>query len=420
MKKNNFISKIFIVFISAVFMFTLTGCLSSGGGITERQAQGADYSQPRAALAPPQSSSTPLIPAVITLTDYQNIPGVSTTFTYSVTSGTKPAISHWVISIPVPDGQGVLIYSSEPVVWTESDPTTGTRGVKFDIGYNDGETRVIVITLAGDWLKGQNQISIKSGLIVEYRSVEGPVRGQAPAPLEYDLNGYLFYDINQNGTKDPDEPGLSGQTVLLNDGRQAVTDNNGYYNFVVTPGSYTVTAPYINGINFGGLSVISLVISNSDSSANNFQYVINFNSIIGQPANGFTIGFWKNNIKKAVDGQTKGVQISAAVLQNYISSLSNFALEPLNALTLSEAYSILNANGSDPALLLAKQLEASELNFKNGAYIGGNALLTELFVYYGEYLLKHRAQYGAADLLNAQKLYDAYNNSHGGPIVFVQ
>lgn len=417
MKNKNLISKILMVLFSVFLMFNLTGCLSSGGGISDSVR--GDSNQQRASFAPRPVADSPLIPAVITLTDYQNIAGVSTTFTYSVTSGTKPAISHWVLSIPAPYGQDIVIYSSEAVVWTESDPTTGTRGIKFDIGYNDGENRVIVITLSGDWAKGLDDISIKSGLIVEYRQVEGPVKGQVQI-IEYNLSGYLFFDINQNGVKDIDEPGLGGQNVILSDGRQVLTDANGYYNFVVKPGNFTITSPAISGINYGGSSVINVNVTGSDISGNNFAYVADFNSIIGQTANGYTIGYWKNNIKKAIDGQTKGIQVSASTLWSYVTGLSGFALEPLNVINLNEAYLILNANGPDPSLLLAKQLMASELNFKNGAFIGGNALLTELFVYYGEYLLKYKALYSATDLLKAQKLFDAYNNSHGGPIYLAQ
>ncbi len=57
-----------------------------------------------------------------------------TTIAYTVTSGSSPSISHWVLGIPrsVADR---IIQISEPAAWTDGDPTTGAVGLKFDIGY---------------------------------------------------------------------------------------------------------------------------------------------------------------------------------------------------------------------------------------------------------------------------------------------
>jgi len=57
-----------------------------------------------------------------------------TTVAYTVTSGSQPSISHWVLGIPraVADK---IIQTSEPAAWIDVDPTTGAAGLKFDIGY---------------------------------------------------------------------------------------------------------------------------------------------------------------------------------------------------------------------------------------------------------------------------------------------
>ncbi len=57
-----------------------------------------------------------------------------TTVAFTVTSGSKPSISHWVLGLP----KGVaahIIQWSEPWSWTDYDPTTGAVGVKFDNPY---------------------------------------------------------------------------------------------------------------------------------------------------------------------------------------------------------------------------------------------------------------------------------------------
>ena len=86
-------------------------------------------------------------------------------------------------------------------------------------------------------------------------------------------------------------------------------------------------------------------------------------------------------------------------------------------ITKNGAVAVLSSNSSDAVDLLSKQLLGSEFNYMNGAYIGGSELVTELFIFYGEYLVKHAGEYSRDELLTAKDWYDAYNNSHGGPVV---
>lgn len=62
----------------------------------------------------------------------------TTTVTYTVTSGTQPSISHWVLAMPS-DVADNIVDVSEQYEWTDSDPTTGVAGIKFDTGYEGGE-----------------------------------------------------------------------------------------------------------------------------------------------------------------------------------------------------------------------------------------------------------------------------------------
>jgi hypothetical protein len=58
----------------------------------------------------------------------------TTTVTYMVTSGSQPSISHWTLGIPL-EVWSRMRSVSEQAAWTNSDPTTGAVGVKFDTGY---------------------------------------------------------------------------------------------------------------------------------------------------------------------------------------------------------------------------------------------------------------------------------------------
>jgi len=57
------------------------------------------------------------------------------------------------------------------------------------------------------------------------------------------ISGYKYEDMNNNGVRDADEPGLPGWTITLNPGNQlAFTDQDGYYSFGgLLPGLYTLS-----------------------------------------------------------------------------------------------------------------------------------------------------------------------------------
>lgn len=231
------------------------------------------------------------------------------------------------------------------------------------------------------------------------------------------ISGRAFFDVNGNGALDADEPGIPGVQVSYSGGSETgstVTASAGEYRFTgLSYRVYSVSASVVTGLTRTTPASVDIDASGNPSNAN-FGYALDMSWFAGQSANGYTIGFWKTNIDKAIAGTTKGTQIDAATLGSYVSRLSLFALEPLNPPDLASASAILSATGSDPSLLLAKQLMGSELNFANGAFFGGLELQTYLFVYRCEYILKHAGGYSAADILAAKDIFDAYNNTHGG------
>lgn len=241
----------------------------------------------------------------------------------------------------------------------------------------------------------------------------------------FSVSGYAYFDVNGNGTYDNGDVILPNVTVTLSgySSGSATTDANGYYSFSGLRGcgtgkDYTVNSGSITGLVGPNPSSYSVKIIHSNYENLNFGYVLDYTWIGNQSANGFTIGYWKNNLDKAIKGTTKGVQVSKATLEGYVSALSNYALLPLNVTTMQQASNILSATGSDPVLLLSKQLMGSEFNYQNGAYIGGNQLVTYLFTYYGEYVIANASQFSSAQIIAAKDMYDAYNNSHGGQIIF--
>jgi len=230
----------------------------------------------------------------------------------------------------------------------------------------------------------------------------------------YHVSGVVFYDVNGNGTQDVDEPGLEGVEVVLSDGSTVFTGaDGGYYFGGLLPGDYTVTVDELDGFTATTLTSVDLTIVDSDPVVD-FGFALDFNSLCGQVADGFTIGYWKTNIQKALQGKTKGTQVSAATLNDYMSEISTFALYPFSFTNLQNAFDVLSSNSSNPVDLLSKQLIGSEFNLMNGAFIGGNELVTWAFLYYGEYVIVHAGEFSDSQILEAKDWYDAYNNSHGG------
>jgi hypothetical protein len=117
---------------------------------------------------------------VIALFSYR-VTDESTTFIYEVTSGERPAISHVIFELCVVEGAVFGFYDPVNDVKTPMpvevglDPTTGIFGVKFDYDFDDNETRYYYIELPGFWSLLETNVAVKSGLVVDYVVVEGPV-----------------------------------------------------------------------------------------------------------------------------------------------------------------------------------------------------------------------------------------------------
>ena len=241
------------------------------------------------------------------------------------------------------------------------------------------------------------------------------------APTALSISGTVFFDANVNGARNPDEPGLENITVKLYQGytfaAQTTTSSTGAFSFNnVAPGTYYIDAIEPAGLTSSTANFVTVVVSTANVTNVDIGMALNFCAIRGMKANGFTIGYWKNNIDKAIAGKTGGTQVSAANIEKYTTTLGSLALSPYTAITKAQASAIMASTSSIPADLLSKQLVASEYNYASGGYIGGSKMLTLCFLTWGEYVLKNSASYSSTYIIFVQKWCDAYNNSHGGYI----
>jgi hypothetical protein len=344
----------------------------------------------------------------------------TTEYSYFVKSGSSPSISHWTLGInPNCGGVDMIVSSNDrSVSWTDSDPSTGTRGIKFDTGYNDTETRQVFITLKGIYFPNILDLSIKAGRVIDYGKILGPsCESTPPTSNLYKVVAIPFFDINTNALLDTDEPKLDKILVTISDlnGKEIETKytTNGQTDFNLPVGKYFINFSNIDGFTLEN-SIVTINVSKNIEVYK--PYTMDNDFIYGKTANGHTIGFWKNNVSKAIEGNIRGTQISNEVVLGYLQSMETFLLAPLNFTNPNQAIETLSATSSNPIDLLSKQLVGSELNYLNGAFIEGNDSFTKLFLYKGEYMIKNQSEFTNTEILEMKDQYDAYNNSHGGEI----
>lgn len=232
--------------------------------------------------------------------------------------------------------------------------------------------------------------------------------------------GTVFFDLDGDGVYDCQDFDISGVTVKLYDSNNAllgtdVSDCGGDYSFGnLGPGTYRVVATAYAGLKASTTNERTVTIAGSNVCVPRIGFCLDFAALRPMKANGFTIGYWKNNIDKAIAGSSNGVQVSKSTLTSYTSKIGCFAFSPYDCISMKTASSTMGYSGSTPSSLLSKQLIASEYNYQNAAYIGGNKTLTMAFLWWGEYVLANPSKYSSTYIIWAKDWFDAYNNTHGG------
>jgi hypothetical protein len=243
------------------------------------------------------------------------------------------------------------------------------------------------------------------------------------------INGLVYFDVNVSQQFDSGDFGLGGVQVVLRNSANTIvatasTTAAGNYSFTVNPGAlYYVSVVVPAGTTPSTPSEFSLTPTADVSLQTGLA--LDFVAMQTMQAGGLSQGYWKNNLSKAIAGKPTGTQQTAQNLCDYTNAIRGYALTPFSDLAystptapagLNQAVTIFSSTASDPASLLKKQLLASEYNLANAAFINGNATLTAMFIYWGEYVLVNSASYGSTYTLWAKDWFDAYNNSHGGSV----
>jgi choice-of-anchor A domain-containing protein len=215
---------------------------------------------------------------------------ITTTFTYKVTSGSSPNISHFAFGnftcqSCFNDASDLVSASDGPVVMG-TDPKTNICGIKFDFSVSSGQSKTVSFTLKGYYNVGAITFAVKAGQDVAYAPICGPICNTTP-PVYNNLGNYVWNDSNNNGIKDPGEGGMSGLTIkLYKDDNQdnipdgasiatTTTDVNGFYLFSMLPGNYIVAVVLPNGYTSTVSTATSSNPNNDTDNDNNGINIIN-------------------------------------------------------------------------------------------------------------------------------------------------
>jgi len=292
----------------------------------------------------------------------------------------------------------------------DNDTTSGnTRWADVNAGQLSGN----VLVIAGSLSDTSPDDEFKIGAL-DFCTVTAPPA--PPAPTQYTACGTVYFDVNRNGCRNTDEPGLAGITVKLYRDNcvlvaSTITTANGSYCFNVAPGNYEVDVIEIPGLTPTNCDERSFSVTSSNVTIPDIGLGFNFCTLQGLNANGFSHGYWKNNLSKAIENKTSGTQETKANLLAYTSTISSLLLTPFAGMTMQTAVTTMSASDQ-----LKLQLLASEYNYVSGRFINNSQPLTWAFIYWGELVAKNPSNYSSSYRNFVKNWMDAYNNSHGGDV----
>ncbi len=91
-------------------------------------------------------------------------------------NGEPPGLSHFVVGLPeCIVWEDIVAYSPDgEVVFSDPDPTTGVRGLKYDFGLATDGSQMYCFTLDGNYGEGTIVVAVKAGQLAENAELTGP------------------------------------------------------------------------------------------------------------------------------------------------------------------------------------------------------------------------------------------------------
>lgn len=218
-----------------------------------------------------------------------------------------------------------------------------------------------------------------------------------------------------------DDFGLKSVTIkLLNASNRAVvatitSGTDGSYCFSnVAPGNYIVQAVAPNGMEATTQSERAITVGSKNVAVRDIGFGLDFDKIRTYCANGKSSSHWKTQIDKAISGDKRDVQVSAANCNTYTRNISALCLNVFDGMTLKNASSYLGSRSTSSKDQLNKELIAAQYNYSHGVYINGDKNLTYCFLQWGERVSKNSSKYTDSYRRFSKGWFEAFNNSNGG------
>lgn len=338
--------------------------------------------------SPVFSTSSVILNGFLVEFDGRTYAGGQTTFSYTVSgAGAEHALSHFLLELP--DCAPPLDSYSPPGATIGVDPHTGLYSIKWNESLGLDESRSYSITFPGDVPLGIIFVDVKASTIVDIGEIAGPCKG-------FEISGTVYTDADSNGTLDTvNESGIQNVTVTLEDGggnvETAITDENGYYRFFKSPGTYTIridestAADDFNeqlASSFDPTGPTSLIVTvGPDSQGNNFGFdprveEITYDIMQGTLlTTGESIKYWKRELRSAINGGKGRSEYDLATMTQFIAEIQEFYLPDPFQFTpgneFQEAMDIISTNSKDPLPTLLKELLMAELNEVSGKGLVG-------------------------------------------------
>ncbi len=172
------LSKSVLVGVVCLSLVVLAGCGGGGNGVSGEGAGGDWCPECPSSWAAPQGDPVPVSGYSITyMGSYYDRWDDETTFCYLVEgNGEPPGLSHFVVGLPECIAwEDIVAYSPDgDVVFSNPDPTTGVRGLKYDSGLATDGSQMYCFTLDGYYAEGTIVVGVKAGQLEETAELTGP------------------------------------------------------------------------------------------------------------------------------------------------------------------------------------------------------------------------------------------------------
>ena len=335
--------------------------------------------------------------------DGRVVAGGNTTFTYTVSgTGVGSSMSHFTVELP---GCASAPASFSPTSGANinTNQTSGIYGIEWHTNLSNNASRTYSVTFAGSVALGVVRAEVKTeGGSWSTGYVFGPCAGSHVA-------GSVFVDADNNGVRGAAEGGISNVTVAISDGttsQTATTDASGNYDFLVGPGTYTVSvaastpASDFNEDLFASFAYDvtsrSVTVGANEVVGASFGFEPKSDKIEADLDAGVlvTLGkptrYWKGALQSALRG-AKNAPYTSAQVTAFLQQIETIgAPDPFQfgaSTEIAEALAILSDNHKDLETRLRKELLTSELNFVAGNSIVGETDLHLVILLWAEEVL---------------------------------